>query len=60
MPEDFLNSIPKFPNLKHLEMTLANGDLDCYHPCVAFLKASPLLQEFTFKVDVSSAFDFRF
>lgn len=50
VPEDFLNSIPKFPNLKHLEMTLANGDLDCYHPCVAFLKASPLLQEFTFKL----------
>lgn len=50
LPEDFLNSIPKFPNLKHLEMTLTIGDLDCYHPCVAFLKASPLLQEFTLKM----------
>lgn len=31
-------------------MTLAIGDLACSHPCVAFLKASPLLQEFTLKL----------
>lgn len=52
--------ISKFPNLKHLEMTLATADRDCYHLCVAFLKASPLFQEFTLKVDVSPFFDLKF
>lgn len=60
MPKVVLNGISKFPNLKHLEMTFATVDLDCYHLRVAFLKASPLLREFTLKVDASSAFGLKF
>ncbi|KAK9186670.1 hypothetical protein WN944_018058 [Citrus x changshan-huyou] len=39
VPKVVLNGISKFPNLKHLEMTFATADLDCYHLRVAFFES---------------------